>query len=100
MCNPPLNNSTSKQKTSACNHPGLKTVHKPCVGERSKPQIQDGGCHNALSGQGYHASHGAVRLRIDGGTKIIKRKSKMLEEETGAVPLRPVRIVTHDVTRE
>jgi len=26
-----------------------------------KPQMQDGGCHNALRGQGYHGSHGAVR---------------------------------------
>jgi hypothetical protein len=34
MCNPSLNNSTSKQKPNACKLPGIKTVHKPSFCQR------------------------------------------------------------------
>jgi hypothetical protein len=34
MCNPSLNNYTSKQKPSACRPPGIKTVHKPSLCQR------------------------------------------------------------------
>jgi hypothetical protein len=78
MCNPSLDNSTSKQTHSLCNLPGIKTVQKPsvclfCLSEM-KPQMQDGGCHNALHGQGYHASHGASRAKY--GSTVERRLSR------------------------